>query len=126
MAVKELRVVVADDNYWMVSSLKLLLELWGCAVTVANDGEAALDSIRRVRPAVAILDVRMPKLDGLEVARRVRAEVGAPAVRLVALTGSADADDRARASGAGFDAHLLKPVDPQILRALLFVGGAAG
>jgi CheY-like chemotaxis protein len=115
------RVVVADDNVWMATSLKVLLELWGFRVTVAHDGVAAVEAIRSVRPAVAMIDLRLPKLDGLEVARQVRAaaQAGAAPVVLLAVTASGDSSDRERTRNAGFDAHVVKPVDVTALRALL-------
>jgi two-component system CheB/CheR fusion protein len=112
-------VVVAEDNVWVASSLQVLLELWGFRVTVAHDGAAALAAIRDVRPAVALVDIRLPKLDGLEVARQVRADPELAPLLLVAVTASTEASDRAATSAAGFDAHLVKPVDIDALRALL-------
>ena len=114
-----LRIVVADDNTFMASSLKVLLELWGHSVTPVHDGRAALSLICELRPDVALLDLRMPLLDGLEVARRVRAEPDPGHVALIAVTGSADPSDRVRTRAAGFDEHLVKPIDLQELRALL-------
>ncbi len=114
-----LRIVVADDNTFMASSLKVLLELWGHSVTPVYDGRAALALICELRPDVALLDLRMPLLDGLEVARRVRAEPDPGTVALIAVTGSADPSDRVRTRAAGFDEHLVKPIDLQELRALL-------
>ena len=114
-----LQIVVADDNTFMANSLKVLLELWGHSVTPTYDGRAALSLICDLRPDVALLDLRMPMLDGLEVARRVRAESDPRTVVLVAVTGSADPSDRARTRAAGFDEHLVKPIDLQELRTML-------
>jgi CheY-like chemotaxis protein len=113
------RVVVADDNMLMANGLKLLLEMWGFTVTVAHDGVAALAAIRAVQPQAALLDLLMPRLDGLEVARRVRADASARGVLLVAMTGLAGPSDRSLIDSSGFDAHLVKPIDTQALRALL-------
>jgi CheY-like chemotaxis protein len=116
-----LRIVVADDNTFMANSLKVLLELWGHSVTPVYDGRAALSLIRDLRPDIALLDLRMPQIDGLEVARRVRAEPSPTpeTVVLIAVTGSADPSDRVRTRAAGFDEHLVKPIDLQELRELL-------
>ena len=114
-----LQIVVADDNTFMANSLKVLLELWGHSVTPAYDGRAALALICDLRPDIALLDLRMPQIDGLEVARRVRAALDPGRVVLVAVTGSADPSDRVRTRAAGFDDHLVKPIDLQELRALL-------
>jgi CheY-like chemotaxis protein len=97
----------------------VLLELWGYDVTVAHDGRAALSAISELRPDVALIDLSMPQLDGLEVARRVRAGIDPHAVRLIAMTGMADQSDYLLTGAAGFDLHLVKPIDPQVLRALL-------
>lgn len=113
------RVVVADDNLLMANGLKMLLEMWGFSVTLAHDGVAAVDAISRLRPAAALVDLLMPKLDGLEVARRVRADASARSVLLIAMTGLAGPSDRALIDSSGFDAHLVKPIDTQALRQML-------
>jgi DNA-binding response OmpR family regulator len=116
------RVVVADDNPSMTRALKVVLELWGWEVSVAHDGLAAVEAIRAIRPAVALIDIGLPDLNGLEVARVLRAEGAAPPL-LVALSGYGEEGDRRRSREAGFDQHLVKPVDPDILRAMLTPGG---
>jgi two-component system CheB/CheR fusion protein len=111
-------VVVADDNPAMTSVMTLALRLWGWDVIVAHDGVTAVDAIRRLRPAVALIDIGLPELNGLEVARLVRAEDAAPRL-LVALSGYGEEKDYLRSREAGFDRHLVKPVDPDCLRAML-------
>ena len=106
----------------MANGLKMLLEMWGFDVTVAHDGVSALAAIRDVQPRAALLDLLMPRLDGLEVARRVRADASARGVFLVAMTGLAGPSDRLLIDSSGFDAHLVKPIDTQALRALLPAG----
>ena len=106
----------------MANGLKMLLEMWGFDVTVAHDGVSALAAIRDVQPRAALLDLLMPRLDGLEVARRVRADARAASVFLVAMTGLAGPSDRSLIDSSGFDAHLVKPIDTQALRALLPAG----
>ncbi len=113
------RVVVADDNVYLARTLKMVLELWGFDATVVHDGPAALSAVLAGGSAAALLDIRLPKLGGLEVARQIRACPGTPGPRLIAMTGSLDDQDRASSLAAGFDHHLVKPVDPNVLRSLL-------
>jgi DNA-binding response OmpR family regulator len=113
-----LRVVVADDNPSMTTALRLVLQLWGWEVIVAHDGMEALSSVREARPAVALIDIGLPRLDGLEVARLLRAGRAAPRL-LVALSGYGEDRDRVRSHEAGFDRHLVKPIEPDVLRAVM-------
>lgn len=113
------RVVVADDNVFMTRSLQIVMEAWGFDVCVANDGVSALAAVRKLKPDAVLLDIRLPKLDGLAVARCIRGEPDLAAVRLLALTGYCEASDKARSAAAGFDRHLVKPVDSDVLRAAL-------
>ena len=113
------RVVVADDNVYLARTLKMVLELWGFEATVVHDGSAALATVLAGDAAAVLLDIRLPKLGGLEVARQIRARPGGPAPRLIAMTGSLDDQDRSSSLAAGFDHHLVKPVDPNVLRSLL-------
>jgi PAS domain S-box-containing protein len=112
---RSLRILVADDNTDSADSLALLLTLLGHEVTVAYDGESALAAAERVLPQVLILDVGMPKLGGLDVARAVRAEAWGRAAILVAVTGWGREDDRSRTRAAGFDLHMVKPVDAEAM-----------
>ena len=113
-----LRILVADDNRDAADSLQRILALYGHEVRVAYDGDSAVHVGADFRPRVAILDIAMPGTNGYEVARRLRRHHG-DEVTLVALTGWGQDADRRRASEAGFDHHLTKPVDPQSLNALL-------
>jgi CheY-like chemotaxis protein len=99
--------------------LRNLLRLLGHEVHEARDGLAGVREARRIRPDVALIDIGLPELDGYEVARRVRAD--APHVRLVAVTGYGQPDDVERSRAAGFDVHLVKPVDAQQLQQALLV-----
>jgi two-component system CheB/CheR fusion protein len=103
----------------MTMALHTVLRRWGWDVIVAHDGLAAISAIRSARPTVALIDIGLPKLDGLEVARRIRADGSAPVSRLVALSGFGGTLDRDRSRQAGFDLHLVKPVEPDLLRAAL-------
>jgi CheY-like chemotaxis protein len=119
-------VLVVEDNRDVAESLKLLLELFGHRVCVAHDGIEALDSARAHRPGVMLVDIGLPEIDGYEVARRVRGEPALRDVTLVALTGYARDEDRQAALTAGFDLHLVKPIDPEKLEQMIrSVGGRA-
>jgi PAS domain S-box-containing protein len=118
------RILVADDNQDAAESLAMLLRLSGHEVRVATSGRAALTLAADFRPAAALLDIGMPELNGYEVARALRAEPWGKAMRLIALTGWGQDEDKRRAREAGFDHHLTKPVGFEHLEALL--GGANG
>jgi len=113
------RVLVADDLRDSADSLALLIELMGHSVEIAYDGEAALHAAERFRPDIVLLDLGMPKLDGFEVSRRIRATPWGASVRLVAQSGWGQDEDRRRTADAGFDHHLVKPIDPAALEALM-------
>jgi CheY-like chemotaxis protein len=113
-----LRVLVADDNRDAADSLQRILALFGHEVRVAYDGAAAVKLGEEFRPRVAILDIGMPGTNGYDVARALRSRQG-ERVLLVALTGWGQESDRRRATEAGFDHHLTKPVDPNALNSLL-------
>jgi signal transduction histidine kinase len=112
-----LRILVADDNRDAAESLAQLLELDGHEVELAMDGEAALAAFREFAPQVALLDIGMPRMNGYELARRIR-ELD-PHIRLIAITGWGQQGDRERSAIAGFDHHLTKPVDYEALVSLL-------
>ena len=111
-----MRILVADDNRDAADSLQRVLALFGHDVRVAYDGASAVRISGEFRPRVAILDIGMPGTDGYAVARSLRRQGN---VTLVALTGWGQEGDRRRTVEAGFDHHLIKPVDPQMLNALL-------
>jgi signal transduction histidine kinase len=115
---QRLRVVVVDDHSDIRASLQELLRLWGHEVEVASDGESGLDLILRTQPDIAFVDISMPKLDGFAVARRIREALPAEPIRLIAMTGFGQEDDRQRALASGFDLHLVKPATPDALRAI--------
>jgi signal transduction histidine kinase/CheY-like chemotaxis protein len=114
-----LRVLVVDDNSDATEMLSGLLTTSGHTVATAADGQAALDLLETFDADVALLDIGLPVMDGLELARRIRARMGADAPLLVAVTGYGQAEDVARSRAAGFAHHLVKPVDPGILLPLL-------
>jgi signal transduction histidine kinase/CheY-like chemotaxis protein len=113
------RVLIADDNRDAAESLAALLELEGHVVALAFDGDAALQLFERFRPGICLLDIGMPVRNGNEVARAIRAHPDGGAVRLVAITGWGQENDRRQALVAGFDHHLTKPVEPAHLLQLV-------
>jgi PAS domain S-box-containing protein len=113
------RILIVDDNVDAARSLSMLLAAMGHEVQVAHDGAAALDQARAQCPDLLLLDLSMPGLDGFAVASGVRADPRLAGVRIVAVTGRGDERDRQRCREAGFDEHVVKPVAPERLRALL-------
>lgn len=112
-------VLVVDDNRDVADTLGALLEFLGADVEIVYDGAAALAAMRRRRPDVVLLDIGMPGMDGHAVARRVRQDPALQAITLIALSGWGQEEDRRRSHAAGFDRHLVKPVDLGALQALL-------
>jgi two-component system CheB/CheR fusion protein len=113
------RVLIADDNQDGAESLAMLLRLSGNEVFVAHTGTDALELASQERPHVAILDIGMPGLSGYEVAECIRREAWGARVTMIAVTGWGQDDDKRRAQIAGFDHHLTKPVDLEVLEQLL-------
>jgi CheY-like chemotaxis protein len=113
------RIVIADDNEDSAQSFAMLLSFSGHEVKIAHDGAEALDAVRSFRPDVVFLDIGMPVLTGYEVAQAVRAEPWGSEVTLIAVTGWGQPDDKQRAHTAGFDRHLVKPIDPDEVDRLL-------
>jgi signal transduction histidine kinase len=113
------RVLVVDDNKDAAASLAMLLRYLGTDVQVANDGRSALSIIASDRPDVVLLDIGMPDLDGLEVARQIRSNSDYDDIVLIALTGWGQPEDRNRTQEAGFNHHLVKPADITALQSLL-------
>lgn len=114
-----LRVLVADDNRDTAESMGEWLSAFGAETIVVHDGRAALTMAQMHQPHVALLDLGMPELSGLEVAQRLRAVPGGADMRLIAITGWGQARDRAGTEAAGFDHHMTKPPDIALLRSLL-------
>jgi CheY-like chemotaxis protein len=116
---RALSVLVADDDRDTADSLGMLVRLWGHEVIVAHDGEQALQRAAARPVDVALLDLAMPGLDGLRVARRLAERPNPGPLVLVALTGYADVQHREHAYAAGFLFYLLKPVEPVEVQRLL-------
>ena len=108
-----------EDNRDAADSLGLLLGMLGADVRVARDGLEALDVVQGYDPAVVLLDIGMPGMDGFEVARRIRAGSTTRRPAIVALTGWGQPEDRQRTKEAGFDHHLVKPADLVALQGIL-------
>jgi signal transduction histidine kinase/CheY-like chemotaxis protein len=113
------RILLIDDNRDAADSLCMLLELLGAEVRTVYDGMAALAAFATEIPTAVLLDIGMPDMDGYEVARHIRQQPQLRDVPLIALTGWGQEEDRRRARAAGFDHHLVKPVDIDALQALL-------
>jgi len=113
------RILVVDDNVDAATTLDVLLRSLGHETRVAHEGMTALEIAREFRPQVILLDIGMPGLDGYEVARRLRAMNHGRTFRIVAITGWGQEADRLRSKEAGFDLHLVKPVDPGVLVSVL-------
>ena len=113
------RVLVADDNVDSATSLAMLLRLMGNEVHTAHDGLQAVQVAADLQPDLALLDIGMPKLNGYDTCQRIRAQSGGRKVLLVALTGWGQDEDIRRSHLAGFDRHLVKPVEPAALERLL-------
>lgn len=117
------RILIADDNVDAAESLGQLLELLGNDVSIANDGVRAVEVAEGFRPEVILLDIAMPGMNGYEACRRIREQPWGTSSILVAMTGWGQDEDQRRSQEAGFDVHLVKPVDP---RALVKWLGSAG
>ncbi len=119
--VRSRRVLVVDDNVSSAQSLAMILKLDGHDVQVAHDGTVALDAVRRFRPEAILMDIGLPGMDGYEVALRLQQqpELRKTILLLAAVTGYAEDEARQRSREVGFDHHLVKPVDPEVVLALL-------
>jgi len=113
------RVLIVDDNRDSADSLAMLLEITGNETYMAHDGVEAVEAIETHRPEVVLLDIGLPRLDGHEVCRRVREQPWGKDIVMIALTGWGQADDRRKSEEAGFNGHLVKPVDYDSLLELL-------
>jgi len=119
------RVLVVDDNVDAAASLRAALELAGHAVETAHDGAVSLSVIETFNPEIVLLDIGLPRMDGYQLARRIRSMPGGDKRLLAAVTGWGQEGDRDRAREAGFDRHMTKPITLQALDALLAAAPAA-
>ena len=120
----ERRILVVDDNHDAANTLAALLRTLGAIVEVAHSGRAALDILARFEPDAILLDIGMPEMDGLEVARRIRAAESDRKSLLIALTGWGQTHDVEQSRVAGFDHHFVKPLNVEALRDLLMSADA--
>jgi CheY-like chemotaxis protein/two-component sensor histidine kinase len=120
------RVLIVDDNRDAAQSLAMLVELLGNTVSVAFDGVEALERAPAFRPTIVLLDLSMPGMSGFEVATRLREQADRASMRLVALSGRSEDEYRRRSAAAGFDDHLVKPIDLPTLQRVLAGGAGAG
>jgi signal transduction histidine kinase len=114
-----LRILVADDNRDAAETLAVLLEVMGHEVRQVNDGTAALDAATQFDPHLVLLDIGMPGLNGYETCKRLRAQAGGGARTMIAVTGFGQPQDVQSAKSAGFDHHMVKPMDMQVLMRLI-------
>jgi CheY-like chemotaxis protein len=121
-----LRALVVDDCHDTAATVALLLQSWGHEVAVAHDGPGAVSSAQGFQPHVILLDLGLPKVDGYEVCRRLRQLPALRGTYLVAVTGHGRDEDRRRSREAGFDFHVVKPIDLAALERLLASLGKVG
>ncbi|CAA9431624.1 MAG: Multidomain signal transduction protein including CheB-like methylesterase, CheR-like methyltransferase and BaeS-like histidine kinase, partial [uncultured Ramlibacter sp.] len=114
-----LKVVVVDDNKDAAATLATLLEMMGHSVRHVHDGDAAVHAAAEFDPKVVLLDIGMPKLNGYEACRRIRLAPGGRDRVLVAVTGWGQPEDQRRSHEAGFDHHLVKPIEPAAIESLI-------
>ena len=119
VATLDLCVLVVDDNHDVAESTAVLLRLAGCEVHLAHDGEEALRLVPRVRPDAVLLDIGLPRMNGYEVAERIRSDPENRDILIVAVSGYGQQEHRLRSKQAGFDQHVVKPIDPTALSGLL-------
>lgn len=113
------RILVVDDNHDSALSLAMMLSIMGHETRTAHDGESAVLTAESFLPDVVLLDIGLPKLNGYEVAQRIRENAWGKAMFLIAVTGWGQEEDRQRSSEVGLNVHMVKPVEPAALERLL-------
>ncbi len=113
------KVLVVDDNRDAADSLQALFEMENCKVATAYDGIEAVQAVDETMPDMIIMDLGMPSMDGYEAARRIRRKPGSQDVLMIALTGWGQSDARQRTIEAGFDHHMIKPVNFEEIKRLV-------
>jgi CheY-like chemotaxis protein len=116
---RPLRVLVVDDNRDAADTMALMVQMWGHVARVAYDGVEGLSAALEYEPDCLLLDIGMPRMDGYQLARQVRAKEALRESKLVAMTAYSDELNVRRAWEAGFDYHLVKPADPEVIRSIL-------
>ncbi len=117
------RILVVDDNRDSADSMALMLRLLGNEVVTAHDGVEAVEQAEAFRPEVVLMDVGMPRLNGLDATRRIREQPWGESIVIIALTGWGQDGDRSQSKMAGCDEHLVKPVLPDVQKLLGELGG---
>jgi DNA-binding response OmpR family regulator len=118
-AMRRFRILVVDDNHDSALSLAMVLTMMGHETRTAHDGETALATAEEFHPDVVLLDIGLPKMNGYEVAQRIRENAWGTDMFLIAVTGWGQAEDRARSAEVGLNMHMVKPVEPTALQAVL-------
>lgn len=113
------RILVVDDNHDSAMSLAMMLSIMGHDTRTANDGESAVATAESFLPEVVLLDIGLPKLNGYEVAHRIREQAWGRSMFLIAVTGWGQDEDRQRSTEVGLNVHMVKPVEPTALERLL-------
>ena len=113
------RLLIVEDHPDVAESLALILRCDDHEVRIAHDGPAALQVLNKFKPDVVLLDVGLPGMDGYQVARRMREEASESNLTIIALSGYGQAEDHSQSMQAGCDAHVVKPVHPNVLRSML-------
>src|SRR5688572_19592318 len=116
---RRFRILVVDDNHDSALSLAMMLSIMGHDTRTAHDGESAVETAESFLPEVMLLDIGLPKLNGYEVAQRIRAHAWGRSMFLIAVTGWGQEEDRQRSSEVGLNVHMVKPVEPAVLEKLL-------
>lgn len=118
-AVRRFKILVVDDNHDSALSLAMMLSIMGHDTRTAHDGESAVETAETFLPEVILLDIGLPKLNGYEVAQRIRTQPWGASMYLIAVTGWGQDEDRQRSSEVGLNMHMVKPVEPSALEKLL-------
>ena len=113
------RILVVDDNVDAAKTMSMMLKIMGNEIRTAHDGQQGIETAEEFRPDMILLDIGMPKLNGYDTCRRIREQPWGGSIFIVALTGWGQEDDKRRSREAGFDYHLVKPVEPAALESLL-------
>ena len=116
---RRFRILVVDDNHDSALSLAMMLSIMGHETRTAHDGESAVETAESFLPEVVLLDIGLPKLNGYEVAQRIREQAWGTAMFLIAVTGWGQDEDRQRSAEVGLNVHMVKPVEPAALEKLL-------
>jgi DNA-binding response OmpR family regulator len=117
--VQRFKILVVDDNHDSALSMAMMLSIMGHDTRTAHDGEAAVSTAEAFLPDVVLLDIGLPKLNGYEVAQRIREQAWGSSMFLIAVTGWGQDEDRQRSTEVGLNLHMVKPVEPAALEKLL-------